>query len=143
MFSGFTEFLFGWGLPVLLLGVGICYLVSLRAFPYVHPVRTLRLAFRGRVRSSLRALSVALGGTLGVGNITGVALALAMGGAGAVFWMWVSAAVAMFLKDQIGFYDIYDRVSRAVEEVPFIQNPSLDEILEADRLARLAVRGGN
>lgn len=98
MFSGFTEFLFGWGLPVLLLGVGICYLVALRAFPYVHPVRTLRLAFRGRVRSSLRALSVALGGTLGVGNITGVALALAMGGAGAVFWMWVSAAVAMFLK---------------------------------------------
>ncbi len=49
-------------------------------------------------------------------------------------------AVAMFLRDEIGFYDIYDLVKLAVETVPFIQNPSLEEILEADRLARAAVR---
>ena len=49
-------------------------------------------------------------------------------------------AVAMFLNDEIGFYDIYNRVSRAVEEVPFLQNPTLEQILEADRLARMAVR---
>ena len=49
-------------------------------------------------------------------------------------------AVAMFLNDEIGFYDIYDLVSRAVEAVPFIQNPNLEQILEADRLAREAVR---
>ena len=49
------------------------------------------------------------------------------------------AAVAMYLRDEIGFYDIYDRVCRAVDTVPFIQNPTLEEILEADRLARLAV----
>ena len=49
-------------------------------------------------------------------------------------------AVALFLNDEIGFYDIYDLVSRAVEEVPFIQNPTLEQILEADRLARQAVR---
>ena len=49
-------------------------------------------------------------------------------------------AVAMFLKDEIGFYDIYRLVDRAVETVPFVTNPSLEEILEADRLARLAVR---
>lgn len=49
-------------------------------------------------------------------------------------------AVAMFLRDEIGFYDIYDLVARAVDTVPFVQNPSLEEILEADRLARLAVR---
>ena len=49
-------------------------------------------------------------------------------------------AVAMFLADEIGFYDIYRLVSLAVEQVPFIQNPTLEEILEADRLARLAVR---
>ena len=99
LLSHASELLFGWGLPVLLLGVGLCYLIALRAFPLLHPKRTVRLAFRGRMRSALRALSVALGGTLGVGNITGVALAIAMGGAGAVLWMWVSAAVAMFLKD--------------------------------------------
>ena len=50
-------------------------------------------------------------------------------------------AVAMYLNDEIGFYDIYDLVSRAVDTVPFIQNPDLDQILESDRLARLAVRG--
>ena len=49
-------------------------------------------------------------------------------------------AVALFLDDKIGFYDIYDLVSRAVEVVPFIAEPSLDEILESDRLAREAVR---
>ena len=49
-------------------------------------------------------------------------------------------AVALFLQDQIGFYDIYRLVSQAVEAVPFIQNPTLEEILEADRLARQAVR---
>ena len=49
-------------------------------------------------------------------------------------------AVALFLNDQIGFYDIYDLVSRAVEAVPFIADPTLEEILEADRLAREAVR---
>ena len=49
-------------------------------------------------------------------------------------------AVAMFLADEIGFYDIYRLVSQAVEQVPFVQNPTLEEILEADRLARRAVR---
>ena len=49
-------------------------------------------------------------------------------------------AVAMFLNDRIGFYDIYHLVSRAVEQVPFVQNPTLEQVLEADRLARLAVK---
>ena len=49
-------------------------------------------------------------------------------------------AVAMFLRDEIGFYDIYSLVSSAVDAVPFIQNPTLEEILETDRLAREAVR---
>ena len=49
-------------------------------------------------------------------------------------------AVAMFLRDEIGFYDIYRLVSQAVEAVPFIPNPTLEEILTSDRLAREAVR---
>ena len=48
-------------------------------------------------------------------------------------------AVAMYLDDEIGFYDIYDLVAKAVEAVPFIQNPTLEQILDADRLAREAV----
>ena len=51
-------------------------------------------------------------------------------------------AVAKFLRDEIGFYDIYRLVRHAVDTVPFIQNPTLDEILEADRLARICVNEG-
>ena len=49
------------------------------------------------------------------------------------------AAVAQFLRGEIGFYDIYRKVSSAVDTVPFIQNPTLEQILEADRLARQCV----
>lgn len=48
--------------------------------------------------SPFRAVTVALAGTLGVGNIVGVAGAIALGGFGSIFWMWVSAICAMVLK---------------------------------------------
>ena len=51
-------------------------------------------------------------------------------------------AVAKFLADEIGFYDIYRLVARAVEEVPFIANPSLEQILTSDQLARQSVIRG-
>ena len=50
-------------------------------------------------------------------------------------------AVARYLRDEIGFYDIYKLVSKAVDTVPFVQNPTLEQILEADRLARQVVIG--
>ena len=49
-------------------------------------------------------------------------------------------AVALYLADKIGFYDIYDLVSKAVNAAAFIANPTLEQILEADRLAREVVR---
>jgi len=49
-------------------------------------------------------------------------------------------AVGLFLADKIGFYDISDLVQRAREEVPVVQNPTLEQILEADRQARQAAR---
>ncbi len=49
-------------------------------------------------------------------------------------------AVALYLQDKIGFYDIYDLVSQAVDAVPFIKEPTLEQILEADKLARQIVR---
>ena len=49
-------------------------------------------------------------------------------------------AVAMYLRDEIGFYDIYRLVSAAVERVPFTADPDLEQILQADRQAREAVR---
>ena len=51
-------------------------------------------------------------------------------------------AVAKFLADEIGFYDIYRLVRQAVDEVPYIDNPTLEQILESDRLARESVKRG-
>ena len=49
-------------------------------------------------------------------------------------------AVARFLADEIGFYDIYRLVRHAVDSVPYVSNPTLEQILESDRLAREWVR---
>ena len=87
--------------PFLLLGTGLFYLIRLRGFYLLHPLRCLK-ALRGHRTtdgiSPFRALTVALAGTLGVGNIVGVASALYLGGAGAVLWMLLSALIAMVLK---------------------------------------------
>ena len=87
--------------PICLFGVGLFYILRLRGFYLLHPLRCFRLLFSGKSAdgiSPFRALTVALAGTLGVGNIVGVASALYLGGAGAVFWMLVSALAAMVLK---------------------------------------------
>ena len=96
------SWLLGGGLiPMLLGAVGVFFLIYLRMLPMRAPRRMLR-AMRGAGTaagvSPFRALTVALAGTLGVGNIVGVANAIWIGGAGAVFWMWLSAFVAMILK---------------------------------------------
>ena len=88
--QGALEMLCGGVLPLLLLVAGGCFAVWL--------LPTFRLRRGGEGRGSAGALAVALAGTLGVGNIAGVATALLLGGAGAIFWMWVSALFAMLLK---------------------------------------------
>lgn len=88
-------------LPAMLLAAGLFYLFRLRWFYVLHPIRCIRLLFGYRSEdgiSPFRALTVALAGTLGVGNIVGVAAALYYGGPGAVLWMLISALVAMVLK---------------------------------------------
>lgn len=97
-------------IPVFLFGTGTFFLIRLRGFCFARPVRYLSLlragkggqgssgAHSGKGVSPVRALLMALAGTLGVGNIAGVASALALGGPGAVFWMIVSALAAMVLK---------------------------------------------
>lgn len=67
-----------------------------------HPIRVCKELIGGTQGgsslSSWKALTVALAGTLGVGNIAGVASAIALGGPGAVFWMWVGALLSMTVK---------------------------------------------
>lgn len=99
--SFINKYIFGIGVPVLLLALGVFYCVRLRFFYFLHPIRIIKELFskeKGGGVSSLKALTLALAGTLGVGNMVGVASAIALGGFGAVFWMWVSALVAMVLK---------------------------------------------
>ena len=88
-------------LPILLMVGGAFVWITLRFLPIRSP-RKIRMAMRGEGESDgvspFRAVMLALAGTLGVGNIVGVANALYIGGAGAIFWMWISALVAMILK---------------------------------------------
>jgi AGCS family alanine or glycine:cation symporter len=88
--------------PAVLIALLLCggyFCVRLRLFWLLHPRRTMRRMFGGgRARGAFRAVCLALAGTLGVGNITGVALALLTGGAGAIFWMLLSAFFAMAVK---------------------------------------------
>ena len=46
------------------------------------------------------------------------------------------AAVALYLEDKIGFYDIYELVKGAMDAIPFIQDPTLEQVLECDAAAR-------
>ena len=92
--------LYGFILPAVLLLGGAYLLFSVGVFPIRHPKRTARLFIKKEDggTSPVKAMTMALAGTLGVGNISGVALAIAAGGAGALFWMWVAALFSMMLK---------------------------------------------
>ena len=88
-------------LPTLLIICGIWFGARLRFFYIFHPIKLAKClgetSGEGGV-SPFRALTVALAGTLGVGNMAGVATAIVAGGAGALFWMWISALCAMSIK---------------------------------------------
>ncbi len=95
-----------------ILGAGLYFLVRLRAFFIFRPVRSLRLWWKTQKdgkREPAATLSLALAGTLGVGNVTGVAFCLLRGGAGSAFWMLVSAAFAAALKYAESVVTVYDR----------------------------------
>ena len=88
-------------LPALLLAAGLYFGAKLRFFYILHPgrfVKTLKEAASGGGISPARALTQALAGTLGVGNMAGVATAITAGGPGSIFWMLLSAVIAMSVK---------------------------------------------
>jgi len=99
---------FAWGLPMVLLlvGGGLYFVIHSRFLPYRnfgHAIRIVAGKYDneevtdGDV-SHFQALIIALSGTLGLGNIAGVAVAITMGGPGAIFWMWVTAVVGISTK---------------------------------------------
>jgi len=94
-----------WGMPlfILLIGGGLYFLIYSGFVPFRYYLRALKSLnvkdndAPGQI-SSFEALTSAIAATTGMGNISGVAVALFMGGPGAIFWMWVSAVVGMATK---------------------------------------------
>jgi len=96
-----------WGLPLmaLLVGTGIFVtirnkLVQIRGFKHSFELISGKYdkpEFEGEI-THFQALSAALSATIGTGNITGVATAIAVGGPGALFWMWITAIFGMAVK---------------------------------------------
>lgn len=96
-----------WGpwLIYLLIGSGIYFTIACRLLPFrmlFHSIAILRGKFDreddpGEI-SHFQALSSALSATIGMGNIAGVAIAISLGGPGAIFWMWVAGLVGMSTK---------------------------------------------
>jgi len=103
--TGFSDLAWGTPLLVLLLGGGLFFLFYSRMLPlrYFHHAIAILLGRYddpdepGQI-SHYQALSTALAATVGMGNITGVALAITMGGPGAIFWMWISALLGVTTK---------------------------------------------
>ena len=105
LITGFSDLAWGTPLLILLLGGGLFFLLYSRMLPFRyfrHAIAILRGKYDdpdepGQI-NHYQALSTALAATVGMGNITGVALALTMGGPGAIFWMWVSALLGVTTK---------------------------------------------
>ena len=103
--SQFATLAWGPWLLVLLLGGGLFFLILSRGTPFRYLGHSWQL-LRGKYDdeqgpghiSHFQALSAALAGTVGMGNIGGVALAIAIGGPGAIFWMWVTAILGIATK---------------------------------------------
>ena len=101
----FASFIWGLPLIILLIGGGFYLLVISKFLPFrflVHAIQVLRGKYDnpddpGEI-SHFQALATALAATVGMGNIAGVAVAIAIGGPGAIFWMWVSAVIGMATK---------------------------------------------
>ncbi len=95
-----------WGPPMLLLiaVTGIFLTLGLKAYPLLNIKKGFSLLWSGRKAkgegdiSGFNALMTSLSATIGTGNIAGVATAIAMGGPGALFWMWMIALVGMATK---------------------------------------------
>jgi len=98
---------YAWGLPllILLIGGGLYLLLLSRFLPFrfiAHAIQVLRGKYNdpndpGEI-SHFQALMTALSSTIGMGNIAGVAVAIHIGGPGAMFWMWVSGIIGMSTK---------------------------------------------
>ena len=105
LFSSLASALWGTPLVILLLGGGLYFAIISRMVPILYFKHAIQILL-GKYDSEddpgqithFEALSSALAGTVGMGNIAGVAVAIHTGGPGAVFWMWITAILGMSTK---------------------------------------------
>ena len=107
-FAAFAQLMWGPWLLVLLLGTGFWLTIRLRGIQFRSLFYALRLTFSKERQgqgdlSHFGSLMTALAATVGIGNIAGVSTAIALGGPGAIFWMWVTGLVGMATKYSEGF----------------------------------------
>ncbi|MGX5203303.1 alanine/glycine:cation symporter family protein [Aliikangiella sp. IMCC44632] len=100
MLASLNSFLWGYVLILLLIGVGVWFsvssrLVQLRYFRIMFHVISNAFDKKTGQVSSFQALILSVAGRVGAGNIAGVAVAITLGGPGAIFWMWVIALIGM------------------------------------------------
>lgn len=106
LLSTVNGWAWGWPMLILLVGTGFWLTVNLKGLQFRELGRSLHLALIKRKDddaeegdiSNFAALMTALSATVGTGNIAGVATAIAMGGPGALFWMWITGLVGMATK---------------------------------------------
>ena len=104
-FNRWADLMWGTPLVVLLVGGGLYFMIHSAFRPYRYFGHAINLVLGkyslkddpGSIPHS-QALSTALSGTLGLGNIAGVAIAISVGGPGSIFWMWVTAIVGVSTK---------------------------------------------
>ena len=108
LFSEFAKLMWGPWLLILLLGTGVWLSICLRGIQVRNLIYAVRLTFskewdgEGDI-SHFGSLMTALAATVGMGNIAGVSTAVALGGPGAIFWMWITGLVGMATKYSEGF----------------------------------------
>ena len=99
-----SDFVCGYPLFILLVGGGLYFLLYSGFVPlryYGKAIKALKSDDNSKAEgqiSSFEALASAIAATVGMGNIAGVAIALSIGGPGAIFWMWVSSILGMATK---------------------------------------------
>ena len=105
-FAELSNFLWGnFGVANLVIGGGVFFLIYSKLTPFRYFKHAFEILLgkhddpddEGQI-SHFQALSTALSSTVGIGNIAGVAVAISLGGPGALFWMWISAIVGMATK---------------------------------------------
>lgn len=129
--SELNNLLWGFGTVLLVFGAGVFFTVKIKGFNFIHIVYIFKSTLFARNSnknnkkggiSQFQALSTALAASMGTGNIVGVAAAISIGGAGAIFWMWVSALFGTALAFAENVLGVLHKNKKGTAPMSYISN---------------------